>query len=149
MTEEKKVWKREFSAGGIVYKKQDGQIFVLLIQPLSRNFGPAEGHWSFPKGKVDTGESEDQSAVREVREEAGVSAKIVTDLKSVKFFRNYDQTLKFVHYYLMEYVSGDPADHDKEVAQAAWFDLDEAESKLKYPHDKEIFGKAKDFLTRE
>lgn len=146
MTEEKIKWKREISAGGVVYKKEKGEVFVLLIMPMSRNFGPPEGYWSFPKGKIDEGEDKAATAVREVREEAGVTAKIVEDLSYVKFFRNYDQTLKFVHYFLMEYIFGELTDHDKEVAEVAWVKLDEVDSKLKWPADKEVFEKAKKFL---
>jgi 8-oxo-dGTP diphosphatase len=146
MAGEKEKWKREFSAGGVVYKKEHGQIFILLLMPMGRDFGPPKGYWAFPKGKIDEGEDQSQTAVREVDEEAGVKAKIQEDLKSIKFFRNYDKTLKFVHYYLMEYVSGDPKDHDKEVSKAEWVALDEVEKRLKFPADKEVFARAKKVL---
>ena len=144
---QKQKWRVEKSAGGIVYKKDDGKIFVLLIMPMGRNFGPPEGYWTFPKGLIDEGEEDSLTAIREVKEETGDTGKIIEDLKSVKFFRGYDQTLKFVHYYLMEYDSGEPKDHDKEIAKVEWVPIDEVEKKLKFPHDKEIFEKAKNVIN--
>lgn len=142
-----KKWKKEVSAGGIVYKKQDGRVFVLLIKPRGPNYGPPRGYWTFPKGLVDhDGEDLKETALREVREEGGVSTEIEKELGYVKYFRGassgFYPALKFVHYYLMKYLNGDPADHDKEVAEARWFDLSEVPDNLKLPHDKEIFARA-------
>jgi len=148
MVEEKK-WKKEISAGGVVYKKENNKIFVLLINPRSRDFGPPEDYWTFPKGKQDK-EGEDLKAValREVREEGGVNAQIEAELGYVKYFRNWhgDQAFKLVHHFLMKYLDGNTEDHDQEVATAAWFPLEEAEAKLKFDTDKEIFTKAKKIL---
>jgi 8-oxo-dGTP pyrophosphatase MutT (NUDIX family) len=140
-----KKWKREISAGGVVYKKSDGQTFVLLINPRSRDYGPPEDYWTFPKGKQDI-EKEDlkQVAVREVREEGGVNAQIEQELGYVKYFRNWkgDEAIKFVHYFLMKHLDGSPDDHDEEVAQAKWVELDKVEPCLKWPTDKEVFERA-------
>lgn len=149
----KKKWKREISAGGVVYKKQDGQIFILLINPKGPNFGPAQNYWTWPKGLVDDhdGETMEQVAVREVKEEGGVDAEIKESLGYVKFFRkseHFGNAIKFVHFWLMEYKSGDPANHDEEVAEAVWFPVDQVEGKLEWPHDKEIFKRAKSCLSR-
>lgn len=162
MNAEKK-WKREISAGGLVYKKDppatpsrsaggqgNGKIYILLIQPKGPNFGPPAGYWTFPKGLLDhAGENMEDVAIREVREEGGVVAEIKEPLGYVKFFRqskDFGNALKFVHFWLMEYKSGDVADHDEEVAEAKWFELSEAESKLKFDHDKEVFERALEFL---
>lgn len=150
MTEENTKWKKEISAGGVVYKKQDNEIFVLMINPKSRNFGPPEDYWTFPKGKQDIeGEDLKQVALREVREEGGVNAEIEQELGYVKYFRNWegDKAIKFVHYFLMKYLDGNPDDHDEEIVQAAWVKLDEAAVKLKFNTDKEVFEKAKKFLV--
>lgn len=144
-------WKREFSAGGVVYKKENDSTFILLINPKGPNFGPATGKWTFPKGLLDhDGESKEQVAVREVREEGGVEAKIVAPLGYIQFFRAskaFGNALKFVDFWLMEYVNGDPADHDEEVAEAKWFLIDEVEKTLAWPHDKEVFARAEKILA--
>ncbi len=145
MPEEKSKWKKEISAGGIVYKKESGRIFVLLINPKSRDFGPPEDYWTFPKGKQDIdGEDLKQVAVREVREEGGVNAEIEHELGYVKFFRNWkgDEAIKFVTYFLMRYLDGNPDDHDEEVAKVEWVKLQDVDSMLKWPTDKEMFERA-------
>jgi 8-oxo-dGTP diphosphatase len=141
----KQKWKQEFSAGGVVYKTDNNRIFILLINPCQPNYGPPADYWTFPKGRLD-GEAKDVAALREVREEGGVRAEIEADLGSVKYFRqskDYGNAIKFVSYFLMKYQDGNPEDHDREVAEAQWFPLEEAGGKLKYPTDKEIFNKAK------
>ncbi|MDP2672178.1 MAG: NUDIX domain-containing protein, partial [Candidatus Daviesbacteria bacterium] len=62
--------KLQFSAGGIVYKKENGEIFILVSQH-SQHHG-----WVFPKGLIDEGETKEATAIREVKEEAGVDGKI-------------------------------------------------------------------------
>lgn len=150
MPEEKKKWERAFSAGGVVFKKEGGKAFLLLINPRRPNFGPPQDHWTFPKGLVDKGEDKQSAALREVKEEGGVVGKIIAPLGYVKFFRRaYDHdgnVLKFVDYFLMEYIEGDPKDHDDEVADAKWYPMEEVEDKLKFPHDKEIYNKARRIL---
>ncbi len=147
MAESKTQWKKEVSAGGVVYKKEADQVFILLVMPKSPNYGPPTGYWTFPKGLLDhAGELKEQVAVREVREEGGVNAKIILELGMIKYFRksaDYGNALKFVHFYLMEYLDGDPNEHDEEMAEANWFAATEVEPKLKFPHDKDIFNKAK------
>lgn len=119
--------------------------------PKGTNYGPPVGYWTFPKGLLDhDGESKEEVAVREVKEEGGVIAEPNQELGVVKYFRrseSFGNAIKFVHFWLMEYKSGDPADHDEEIAEAAWFPLEEAGNKLKFPHDKEIFKKAYARLT--
>lgn len=139
-------WKRENSAGGVVYKRTGRQIDILLINPKGPDFGPPTGKWTFPKGLLDhDGESKEQVAVREVREEGGVEARIQAPLGYIKFFRTsqyFGNALKFVDFYLMEYAAGDPADHDEEVAEAKWVPLEDVAATLAWKHDREIFERA-------
>jgi 8-oxo-dGTP pyrophosphatase MutT (NUDIX family) len=153
MSEEKTKWKKEVAAGGIVYQHRDGQTFILMVNPRGPNYGPARDYWTWPKGIQDKeDESLEQLAVREVREEGGVNAKPIVELGYVKFFRNsvhFGPALKFVHFWLMEYIDGDPSDHDKEMANAEWVVIDEVEGRLKFPHDKEIFARARKALNQQ
>ena len=61
--------KREYSAGGIVYKKEDGKIGWLVVQPSAEDQLWRQGRWQLPKGWIDEGETSQQAAVREVKEE--------------------------------------------------------------------------------
>lgn len=125
------------SAGGIVYK---GSLW--LICRHSQHKG-----WVFPKGFVgDTNknESNETAALREVEEEGGIKAKIV-DPKPIisKYEYKYEGTLykKTVYYFLMEYISGDPKDHDWEMSEAKFVTEEEMKKILTYPSDKEAFAK--------
>lgn len=151
--QQRKTWKKEESAGGIVFKKQDNQIFILLIIPSFSERHPTYPIWTFPKGWIHDHPDEtiEQSAVREVREEGGVDAKIVSDLGQVKYFFKWqgENIFKIVHWFLMEYVLGGPNNHDLEVKEAKWIEINEVEKFINYKTDKEIFSKAKERLIKE
>ncbi len=134
-------YKIETSAGGIVYKKQGSQILWLITQH-SLHKG-----WGFPKGLVgDTVENEEKesAALREVGEEGGITARIVhSDPVEVKYKYRFKDTLvdKIVYYFLMEYVEGDPANHDWEVSEAKFIKEEEIRELLTFESDKEAFTK--------
>ena len=128
--------KREFSAGGIVFNDK-GQV---LVTQHSQN-----KHWSFPKGLLDHPEqTTEESALREVREEGGVEAKIVGKVGYSKYVYtfNNEKIFKVVTYFLMEYLSGDPKDHDWEVSEAGWYEPEDALKQLTFSQDKELLKKA-------
>ncbi len=139
---EKSQWKREYSAGGIVFKNENDQFYVLLVQH--------SGHhgWGFPKGLVGKDESMKETALREVREEGGVEAEIVDESGETHYFyRQEGQKIsKTVKFYLMKYVSGDIKDHDWEVENSGWVLADQVEEKLTFKTDKEVFQRAKELL---
>lgn len=131
--------KKEVSAGGIVYKKMGGNILWLITQH-SQHKG-----WVFPKGLVgDTvaDEPKEVAALREVEEEGGVKTKIVNPCPVTVFYSYVWKEMridKTVHYYLMEYVSGDPANHDWEMMDAKFVTEEEAKTILTYPSDRQAF----------
>ncbi|MBI2051230.1 NUDIX domain-containing protein [Candidatus Roizmanbacteria bacterium] len=133
--------KTETSAGGVVFKKEGGKTLWLVIQH-SKHKG-----WTFPKGLVgDTKEKEsmEEAALREVKEEGGVQAKIVreTPVQTNYTYRFGDYLVdKTVFYFLMEYVSGDPSDHDWEVSDAKFMAEDEVKKTLTFNSDKVAFEK--------
>ena len=131
--------KIEESAGGIVFDKRDGQIFIIVTQH-SQHHG-----WVFPKGLIDKGEDKKSTALREVEEEAGVEAKIIQELSPTEYFYQFQGTKikKKVIYFLMEYISGDIGDHDWEMEDAQWIEVDKVDEKLSFKSDKEVFQKAK------
>ena len=136
------------SAGGIVFKK-----LVTSHQSLASNrlwlicqHSQHKG-WVFPKGfvgDVDKNETNETAALREVEEEGGIKAKIINDQPiktqySYTWERNFIK--KIVYYFLMEYVSGNPNDHDFEMSEAKFVTEDEVKKNLTYPSDKEAFAK--------
>jgi len=131
--------KKETSSGGIVYKKTDTG-FLWLVTQHSQHKG-----WVFPKGLVgDIHENErmEDAALREVEEEGGVKARIVNP-HPVRAMYSYTwndiQVDKTVFYYLMDYVSGNPANHDWEMMDAKFLPEAAVMKLLTYPSDQEAF----------
>jgi 8-oxo-dGTP pyrophosphatase MutT (NUDIX family) len=126
---------REFSYGGVVLRGGE----VLVIAPAGR---PTVA--TLPKGRGMPGESDEQTAAREVREETGVEARIVERLGDVEYWyrRGGLRVFKTVGYYLCDYVSGDTADHDEEVDEARWMPLEQARTELSYPGERRIIERA-------
>ncbi|MBU1031903.1 NUDIX hydrolase [Patescibacteria group bacterium] len=127
--------KREFSAGGIVFNNK-GQV---LVTQHSQN-----KHWSFPKGLIDSGQTPEEAALREVKEEGGVKAEIIDKIGYSKYIYslNGEKIFKVVTYFLMKYISGDPKDHDWEVEEAGWYEPEDALKQLTFNQDKELLKKA-------
>ena len=126
---------RERSYGGVVVR--DGE--VLVITPAGRSEVR-----TLPKGGAKAGESEEATALREVREETGVQARVVERLGKVEYWyrRGGRRIFKTVGFYLCDYVSGDTADHDHEVDDARWMPLERARTELSYPGERRIIERA-------
>ena len=109
----------------------------------------AAGHkvLALPKGHVDPGETPAQAAQREVREEAGIEARLVSQLGEVRYWYQRDgrKIPKLVTFFLFDYVSGDVADHDHEVEEARWIPLEQAMRRLTYKGEREMVGRAVGF----
>lgn len=132
--------KKEISAGGIVFRKVNNNHIEWLTTQHSQHKG-----WVFPKGLVGdihNNEKMEDAAIREVAEEGGIKARIISQTP-VKVFYSYTwndmQVDKTVYYYLMEYVSGDPKNHDWEMMDAKFMSQDEVMKILSYPSDIQAF----------
>jgi 8-oxo-dGTP pyrophosphatase MutT (NUDIX family) len=99
---------------------------------------------ALPKGHVDPGETPAEAAAREVREEAGVEARLVGELGAVRYWymRGGRRIAKQVDFFLFEYVAGDVADHDHEVEHARWVPLSEAAQTLTYDGERDMAARA-------
>ncbi|RTZ68303.1 MAG: NUDIX hydrolase [Aquificaceae bacterium] len=130
--------RREFSAGGVVIKDKRE---VLLIKNPSNI-------WTFPKGHIEKGETKEQAAVREVKEETNIDAQIVTYLGEISYFFTWGgvRIHKTVYFFLMKYIAGIPVP-SWEVKDARFFPIEKVEGILKYRGDKEIFLKAMEKLN--
>ena len=130
---------KEFSAGGIVFKKQGNQITWLICQH-SQHKG-----WVFPKGLIgDTvdNESKEDTAVREVKEVTGIEGKILNDTPIVvQYWYQFkgEKIFKTVYFFLMNEVGGDISKHDHEMMAVRWASEEEVKSTLTYDNDKKAF----------
>ena len=131
--------KREFSAGGVVVRRVEGRTEVAVVSPR-------RGVLALPKGHPEDGETLEQAATREVREETGLTAEPVERLGKVQYWysRSGERVLKGVTFFLFDYLSGDVEDHDDEVESAEWIDLKEAAERLSYKGEREMARKALD-----
>ena len=143
-------YKKEISAGGIVFKQGKTQNknnplkkteeIVWLITQHSQHKG-----WGFPKGLIgdkNSSEKMEEAALREVQEEGGIKTKIVSPKPvEVNYKYRFKDFLvdKTVYYFLMEYISGDPKDHDWEVSEAKFVPEEEVKKTLSFKSDQEAF----------
>ncbi len=136
--------KRQVSAGGVVFRESGDRFEVALIARKNHTI------WCLPKGKVEKGESAEETARREVKEETGLEGELVKKVNSIHYFySSREEKTRFsktVDFYLFRYKSGDIRDHDDEVDGVEWFDIDKAIAKLTYSSEKETVEKAKEAL---
>ena len=128
------------SAGGVVYQRKGGQLETVLCgrsQPV---------RWSLAKGTPDLGETLEQTAWREVREETGLEVKIDGSLGSIDYwFADRERDVRFhktVHYYLMVAVGGSTEQHDPEFDVVQWFKTEDALNTLAYPNEVKVLKRA-------
>jgi len=124
---------REFSAGGVVVRDDEGRPFVAVVRVRGEILALPKGH---PFGD----ESPPEAAQREVREETGLDAEVVEQLGDVRYsyVRGGQRVQKVVTFFLFRYLSGDVEDHDHEVEEALWIPLAEAPERLSYKGEREM-----------
>ena len=128
----------QISSGGLVIRGSGADAEVALISVGS------PPRWQLPKGLIDSGESPESAAIREVREEAGIDAEIVSLIEKVEYWyqaaRDGQRVRyhKFVYFFLMRYIRGDVRDHDREVNEAAWAPAADAEERLAFKSEKAV-----------
>ena len=142
------------SAGGVAFRRVGERVEVVIVRVGT------PGRWQLPKGIVDAGESPEVAALRETREEGGVDAELVAPLETIEYWyvgddagspesgqaRERVRFHKFVHFFLLAYQSGDPADHDWEVTEARWATLDEALALLAFRSERAVLERARELL---
>lgn len=143
--------RQQVSAGGVVFRQSHNgdNIEVALISVGD------EQRWQLPKGIVHHDEEPEVTALREVSEETGLNTEMVGPLDTIEYWY-YSTTPsgakvrfhKYVHFYLLRYLSGNTADHDHEVNEARWFDIDEAYERLAFDNEKQIVAKSREAIEQ-
>ncbi len=156
---------RELSAGGVVLRAISGVWHVALIEPHKENSKPAKtlrkrtrALLALPKGLIDPGETPQAAAIREVHEETGIVAELVTKLADNKYVyvRSWGdgaRVFKVVSFYLLRYVSGEIDDVTPamriEVRRALWVPLPDAARQLAYSNERKVLHQAEDYLKTQ
>jgi 8-oxo-dGTP pyrophosphatase MutT (NUDIX family) len=110
--------------------------------------------WQLPKGIVDPGETPEFTAIREVKEEAGIETELLRLIETIEYWYQrvqYGKRIryhKFIHFYLLRYQSGDVADHDREVEESRWVGFDEAIEMLAFKSERGVVEKALEILKK-
>ena len=126
------------SAGGVVCEEHEGGVMVAVCGRLKT------GLWALPKGTPDSGETLEETALREVREETGLSVEIAAPLGHIEYWftRDSERIHKRVYFYLMRPCGGSFDDHDPEFDVVRWVSAVEAHDTLTYPSEREVLQRA-------
>ncbi|WP_237587061.1 NUDIX hydrolase [Pontibacter russatus] len=136
----------QVSAGGVAFRHIAAGVEVALV-----SVGPAR-RWQLPKGLVDAGEAPEATAVREVREEAGIKTEILRKIETIEYWYVGDKGKqrvrfhKFVHFFLLRYIAGQVSDHDWEVNEARWVPIVQAVKILAFKSERQALEKAIDMI---
>ncbi len=136
----------QISAGGVAFRWRDSkpEMAIVSVKPSLR--------WQLPKGIVDPGESPEVTAVREVREEAGIETELLSLIETIEYWyraAKYGKPVryhKFVHFHLLQYRSGDVSEHDHEIEEARWVSFDEAIEMLAFESERQVVEKAREMI---
>jgi 8-oxo-dGTP diphosphatase len=132
------------AAGGVIFRIVGGHAEVALC------FKRREKIWCLPKGLIEQGETAEESALREVKEETGLKGEIIKKIGQVKygFFGKGQHYFKTVHFYLLEYSEGSMDNHDSEVDKVEWFSISKTLQILAYVNERKILRKAKNMVKK-
>lgn len=131
--------KQEKSCGAIVINKNNK---ILLVHHNA-------GHWDFPKGHVEEGETEEQTAIREVKEETNIDIIIKNKYRYTTSYSPKENVMKEVVYFLAQNIDEDKKPQLEEVSEVKWFTLEEAMNTITYENSKEILNKLKKDIEEE
>ena len=132
----------EKSCGGVIFIKENGKRKYLILKHC------AGGHWSFPKGHIEKGETEEETALREIFEETGLYIILFNDFRYSMQYSPKEGVLKNVIYFIGETISTSVRCQIEEIEDFKWLDFDEAYELLMYENDKNLLNEVELFLNK-
>ena len=135
--------RHEKSCGALVFRGEGDAREILLIKS---RFG---GHWSFPKGHVELGETETQTALREIREETGLVVQLENGFRQCVEYYPKPNVKKQVVYFLgsLKDPAAQPVPQKEEVSELKWMSTEEANALVTFRNDRRLIEKAKEYLS--
>ncbi|MEY3108012.1 MAG: NUDIX hydrolase [Actinobacteria bacterium] len=137
----------EISAGGLVIDSS-GTKGLLIGRIDLKDQSREKLLWSLPKGHIEAGESPEQAAIREVREETGIESEIQKSLGVIDFWfmAGGKRIHKTVHHFVFKEKGGRISPQVSEVDDVRWFPLNEIVDRLAYPDEKKLIARSKELL---
>lgn len=133
----------EKSCGAIIiYKVSDDNHKVLLVKNHNGRY------WSFPKGHVEKGETEEETAIREIKEETGLDVEIVESFREVSDYCPFGRIKKRVVFFMAQTFSTDVKVQKEEIDSYIWVDLNDVHNKCTYDNDLRVIQKARDNISK-
>lgn len=133
--------KQEKSCGAIILRKECEQLQTLLVKHNA-------GHWAFAKGHVEGQETEEQTALREIKEETNLEVKLDTNFRTTVRYSPMEDVEKEVVYFLAYKTEGKETPQLEEISEMKWLSVDEAMDTVTYERDREILQKVKNYLKK-
>jgi 8-oxo-dGTP pyrophosphatase MutT (NUDIX family) len=138
---------RATSAGGIVVNDRGDVLMIARRSPAGKQ------QWTLPKGLVESGESAEETAVREVAEETGVVAEITGEARTIDYWFVWKpddvRYHKFVHYFPMRALSNEAGPRDSEAEEVAWFPPHDAVARASFGNEKAVLGDVLGFTAQK
>ncbi len=136
---------RATSAGGVVHRTVDGRLELVLVHRRSPVL------WALPKGTPDSGETLEETALRETREETGLEVEIERPVRSIRYFfvRGTTRFHKTVHFFLMRAIGGSTDAHDAEFDEVRWLGVEEALALLSHATERTVVEEALSLVGAE
>ena len=134
--------KKEKSCGAVIYNYFNGELCILLLRHNS-------GHWSFSKGHMKDCEKEEETAIREIKEETNLDVVLDNNFRFVNTYEPKEDVIKDVVYFVGYPVNYDVKIQTSEISDYKWLNSDKAYDLLTYDSDKEVLRKACEFITYE
>ena len=136
--------KYEKSCGGIIFTRKDNTVHYLVVRHLG-------GHWGFPKGHMDPGETEEETALREIREEVGLTVTLMNGFRTEETYQlpNKPDTQKTVVYFLAEFADQTVQIQPEEVTEASLVPYEEAMKLLTHQEVKNLLIQADQYICSQ
>jgi 8-oxo-dGTP pyrophosphatase MutT (NUDIX family) len=127
----------------VLVRREDGHWLMAAIRPAGK-----PDVWALPKGRIDPGETGEQTAVREVTEETGAQGRSLGKLGDVRYWFHWEgeRVFKVVSFFLLLHEGGELGDVAEEfrheIDEVSWLRLDEADVLLTHKGEREMAGRA-------